>query len=152
MKASLIDRLAQKLEELGYWEIKGLPDTLLPELESAETRQALAEVIIAVLDRWEVHVDNQAELLGRRDMGPILREKELPFDADLLQRVGNLLGIERALKTLYPYTPTARDQWVWQPNESLDGLPPLQVMLEEGLLGIRRVRKLLESQVRTGQA
>jgi hypothetical protein len=147
MKTTFTDKLAARLREWSLQDGEGLPDTLVPELKGAETRQALAEVIIALLNRWELHIDNQGELLGITDMGRILQERQLPDDVELLQRMGHLLAIERALKNLYPYAPTDRDRWVWKPNEYFTGKSPLQIMLEEGVSGIRRVRKGIESEL-----
>jgi hypothetical protein len=76
--------------------------TLLPELHSLDTRQALTESVLAVLDDWGIHPAKQAELLGVRDISPLREGQPLPDDPDVLERVGQLLGIERALKRLYP--------------------------------------------------
>jgi hypothetical protein len=103
-----------------------------------------------LFQQWQLHEFNQAELLGCRDMGEILRQKILPQNPDMLQRVGHLLGIARALRALYPYTPTAREHWVWRVNENLANKMPLEVMLAEGLPGIRRVRAQLENAVKAG--
>lgn len=146
--------LQELLSRIEAWNIQAesdLPDTLLPVLESEEARQALAEVIIDLFQRWHLQEPDQAALLGRRDKGEILQQNILPREPKLLQRVGHLLGIARALKELYPYTPAARDHWVWRVNSKLANRMPLEVMLTEGLPGIRRIRTLLEKAVRTGQ-
>lgn len=116
--------------------------TLLPEVHSPETRQALAEAVLAVLDGWGVHPAKQAELLGLADTAPLRQGQPLPADPAVLKRVGHLLGIERALKRLYPDDPASRHAWLMLPASELGGLPPLRVMLD-GVEGIKRVRALL---------
>lgn len=118
--------------------------TLLPELHSPETRQALAGAILAVLDGWGIHPAKQAELLGLTDLAPLKQGQPLPDDPKVLERAGHLLGIERALKRLYPDDPASRHASLMLPLAELSGQPPLLVMLG-GVDGIKEVRTLLES-------
>lgn len=150
METSFLQKLLSSLEALGVDAESGLPETLLHRLESEESRQALTELIIELFQQWNVHGLNQAQLLGCRDLGDVLQKNILPQEPEVLQRVGHLLGIARALKVLYPYTPTVRDHWVWRENQNLANKIPMEVMLAEGLPGIRRVRALLEKAVKAG--
>ena len=118
--------------------------TLLPEVHSAETRQALAEAILAVLGGWGVYPAKQAELLGLADIAPLTQGRPLPDDPGVLERAGHLLGIERALKRHYPDDPAARHSWLMFPATELGGQAPLRVMFD-GMDGIKRVRSLLEA-------
>lgn len=118
--------------------------TLLPEIHTPETRQALAEAVFAVLGEWGVYPAKQAELLGLADIAPLNQAQPLPDDPAVLERAGHLLGIERALKRHYPYDPAERHGWLMFPVAELGGQPPLRVMLD-GLEGIKRVRSLLEA-------
>lgn len=119
--------------------------TLLPELHEPGTRLALAGAVLGVLDEWGIHPAKQAELLGLTDIGPLRQGHPLPDDADVLERVGHLLAIERALKRLYPDDPASRHASLMLPVAELGGQPPLLMMLH-GMDGIRRVRALLESE------
>ena len=118
--------------------------TLLPEIHSAETRQALAESVLAVLDGWGIHPAKQAELLGLPDLAPLRQGRPLPDGPAVLERAGHLLGIERALKRLYPHDPASRHAWLMLPDAELGEQPPLRVMLD-GVEGIKRVRKRIEA-------
>ena len=118
--------------------------TLLPAVHSPETRQALAEAVLAVLGDWGVAPAKQAELLGLADAAPLSQGQPLPDDPGVLERAGHLLGIERALKRRYPDDPAARHAWLMLPAAELGGQPPLRVMLD-GVEGIKRVRSLLEA-------
>jgi hypothetical protein len=122
--------------------------TLLPELHSPATRQALAEAILSVLDGWGIHPAKQAELLGMTDVASLKQGQALPDDPGVLERAGHLLAIERALKQLYPDDPASRHASLMLPLAELGGQPPLLVMLG-GVDGIKQVRALLESPRRT---
>lgn len=94
------------------------------------------------------HPVKQAELLGLADIAPLRQGQSLPDDPGVLERAGHLLGIERALKQLYPDDPASRYASLMLPAAGLDGHPPLLVMLS-GVVGIKRVRALLESARKT---
>jgi len=150
MKIPFLDKLLSNIElRLNHGDAAPA-ETLLTQLESRESRQAMAEVVLALFERWELHAVNQAELLGCATVKPIMQQKILPQDAGMLQRVGHLLAIGRALKALYPYAPAERDQWVRRAHEKLGGNTPLEVMLSDGLSGIRRVRDLVEMSLKDG--
>jgi len=118
--------------------------TFLPELHSPATRQALAVATLNVLDGWGIHPAKQAALLGLTDIAPLKQGQPLPDDSSVLERAGHLLGIERALKRIYPNDPASRQASLMLPLTELGGQPPLQVMLGS-VDGIKQVRALLES-------
>ena len=124
-----------------------MTDTLLPQLKDPEARAALVEAIFALFERWHVHELNQARLLGVDSVSEIKRNK-FPDDASqVLENIGQLLAIDRALFKFFPYEPTARDQWVFVPQSKLGNETPFAIMLEQGLEGIRKVRELLEEKL-----
>jgi hypothetical protein len=151
MKKTLLEKL---FDDLEAWSLKGetaLPETQLPGLTSDEALQALAEVVMALFQQWKVHGVNQAALLGRPEIDDLINKGGLPRDKELLERIGHLMAISRGLKRLYPYAPTVRDHWVWRHHEALAKKTPMEVMLAEGLSGMRRVRALLEQQLEGGR-
>ena len=121
-----------------------MPDTLLPQLEESEAREAVAEAVMAIFSRWGLHEVNQARLLGLSNVLKI-REKFREADQDILERAGYLLAIDRGLLKRYPLEPSKRDRWVFTANDNLDGLTPLAVMLEKGTRGIAVIKALVES-------
>jgi hypothetical protein len=124
-----------------------MTDTLLPQLEDPEARKALVEAIFALFERWHVHELNQARLLGIDSVSDIKNNK-FPDDASqVLENIGQLLAIDRALLKFFPYEPTARDQWIFVPQPKLENETPLTIMLEQGIEGIRKVRELLEERL-----
>lgn len=61
-------------------------------------------------------------------------------------RVGLLLHIHKMLRILYPRNPELRYSWVSQRNRAIDNLTPMELMKEEGLIGIFKVARYLEAQ------
>jgi hypothetical protein len=123
-------------------------ETLFPQLQDPEARKAVAEVLIALFDRWQLHELNQAQLLGLDSIYSLRRDKMLPNTPAVLERAGHLLAIDRALLKQYPYRSGYRDRWVTipsEPSDSFGGESPLQVMLTRGIEGIREVQEYLES-------
>lgn len=119
-----------------------MTETLLPQMNTPEARQAAIEAVLTLLRRWGLHEAKQAELLGLRDIAAVA-ESGLPPDEDIvLERAGHLLAIGRLLKQLYT-DEAAADWWVTSPYDGLDGVAPVTLMLK-GVEGIKRVRTFLE--------
>lgn len=97
---------------------------------------------------WELTLDEQMILLGETNRS-LFEECRSNRDAQLtlgqLERVSHLLGIYKSLQILLP---TTADGWVKRPNQGslFGGRTPLDVMLAEGLEGLRKVRLLLGAQ------
>ncbi|MDD5286061.1 MAG: MbcA/ParS/Xre antitoxin family protein, partial [Desulfuromonadaceae bacterium] len=68
----------------------------------------------------------------------------LPESRDTLDRVGWLMAIHKALGLLYPYNEDVRYSWVTRRNKAFDNLTPLDVMREQGIIGIARVSRYLD--------
>ncbi|SCZ64083.1 antitoxin Xre/MbcA/ParS toxin-binding domain-containing protein [Thiohalomonas denitrificans] len=121
--------------------------TFLPELQSEESRRAVAEASVALLDRWGLDEGQEKLLLGIDAVGPYREGEPLPEKPDVLARAGQLLAIDRALKRRYADDPMMRDHWVKFPNPALGNFTPLLVMLG-GREGLERVRAAAESPFR----
>ncbi|WP_303905909.1 antitoxin Xre/MbcA/ParS toxin-binding domain-containing protein [Thiohalomonas denitrificans] len=118
--------------------------TFLPELQSEESRRAVAEASVALLDRWGLDEGQEKLLLGIDAIRPYREGEPLPDNLDVLARAGQLLAIDRALKKRYADDPMMRDNWVKFPNPALGDFTPLLVMLG-GPDGLVRVRDVAES-------
>ena len=85
----------------------------------------------------------------RCDTSILLQRRCLPRTegqhAALLQRLGNLLGIWKALAILFPQNEVA-DQWLHRPNDNFPfmGEPPLALM-QFSLEGLAQVRRHLDA-------
>lgn len=107
---------------------------------------------MALFERWNLSTDVQLSLLGlspesRKLLGLYRRgERGLPASRDALDRAGYLLGMHKALRLLFPENPRLRYGWINLRNRQLEGRTPLEVMLEEGLVGFARVARFLDFQ------
>jgi hypothetical protein len=70
----------------------------------------------------------------------------LPNTRDTLDRAGFLLGIHKGLRLLFPEDPALRYDWVKRRNRLLDERTPLEVMLDEGLVGLARIARFVDFQ------
>lgn len=124
----------------------------VPNLADEATRIDLARVVATLFSRWQLPADVQLALLG---MSPESRkvlalyrrgERALPNARDTLDRAGYLLGIHKSLRLLFPEDETLRFSWVQRRNRLLGDRTPLQVMVEDGLLGLARVARFVDFQ------
>ena len=119
------------------------------DLESAESRKALATLVIKLFHLWDLDTASQLELLGlspksRSMLSKYAKGDALPATRDMYDRVGWLLAIHKALRLLYPRNEDIRYSWVNRRNVAFDNLSPLDVMREQGIIGIARVARYLD--------
>jgi hypothetical protein len=113
-------------------------------------RIELAHVIMALFDAWKVAPEQQVALLGlpastkARSLTRYRQGTPFPDDAHLLARVENFLSINSALHTTFPHSQAMARLWITTPNRSFSNHSPLQVMLEQGMEGIRQIRRHLD--------
>jgi hypothetical protein len=122
---------------------------LRPDLDSEESRQKLTKMIMRLFDHWELTTADQLELLGlsansRRMLTQYRKKGVLPNNRDMQDRIGWLLVIHQNLRTLYPENPELCYSWINRRNQHLVNWTPLEVMKNQGLIGIFRVAQLLE--------
>ncbi|MDQ3511767.1 MAG: DUF2384 domain-containing protein [Pseudomonadota bacterium] len=124
----------------------------LPDIHAETTRKKLAQMVASLFAKWELNSEEQLTLLG---MSPESRkvlnqyrqgERALPNTRDTLDRAGYLLGIHKGLRLLFPENPGMRYGWVKNRNQMLGGKTPLEVMLEDGLLGVARMARFIDFQ------
>ena len=121
------------------------PQPALPDPRTRESRVQLARVIVSLLDHWQLGSTDQALLLGlsaesRSTLARYRRGEPLADSADLLARVGHLLGIHKALRILFPHDRDLAYRWVSAPNRRFGERAPIEIMKQgfEGLLAVRR--------------
>jgi hypothetical protein len=122
-------------------------ETLVPHLKDEQARKALAEAVTALFDRWELSPADQLIVLGLTDLEEVARYREggpLSNDPDLLERVGHLLAIHRALQDVYESDPVLCDRWMLAKDFLLGNRSPLEVVRQEGLEGLKVIRRSLE--------
>ena len=98
---------------------------------------------------WQLSVAEQRALLGWPAASTYHKYKSGDHAAlsfDTLTRLSLLLGIYKSLQVLYP-TPRFADAWIRMPNTNpiFGGAPPLALMIDGGIDGLYRVRRLLDA-------
>ena len=120
------------------------PDPQTRKRLSAPALRAFFNVAAA----WGLSVTEQRALLGWPAASTYHKYKAgdhgaLPFDT--LTRLSLVLGIYKSLQVLYPEAAFA-DAWVRMPNSHplFGGRPAIDVMVDAGIDGLYRVRRLLD--------
>jgi transcriptional regulator with XRE-family HTH domain len=115
------------------------------DLRSRASRERLAKMVVALLDHWQLPLNDQAALLGlsaqsRSTIARYRRGEPFGDSADLLARAGHLLGIHKALRILFAHDRDLAYRWVSAPNRRFGERAPLEIMKQgfEGLLAVRR--------------
>ncbi|MGQ0620591.1 MAG: antitoxin Xre/MbcA/ParS toxin-binding domain-containing protein [Panacagrimonas sp.] len=116
---------------------------------SRQDRARMAKMLMSLFEQWGIDVSTQAELLGlsktsRTAIAKYKKGAPLPDSRDLIDRVGNLFGIHKSLRLLYPHNRELVYSWLSLRNRSLDNRTPLEIMLEQGLPGIAAMRGYLD--------
>ncbi len=118
-------------------------------LEGADERKKLAKMVTRLFELWRLSTADQLELLGlsrtsRSQLSKYRKGEALPSSRDMLDRIGWLLSIHKSLRLLYPRNENIRYTWVNCKNRILNEQRPLDVMKEQGLLGIAGVARYLD--------
>ncbi len=127
------------------------PSSAAPPIspETEHDRLKLTQMVMRLFVLWEISTADQLEVLGlsansRRMLTQYRKGKALPNNRDMQDRLGWLLVIHQDLRTLYPENIELSYTWVHRRNRHLNNWTPLEVMKEQGFLGIFRVAQLLE--------
>ena len=119
------------------------------DIESSDARKKLALMVTRLLDRWKISTADQLELLGlsrtsRAQISKYRNGGAVPSSRDMLDRIGWLLSIHKSLRLLYPRNEHVRYTWVKRRNKILDDQRPLDIMKNQGLIGVARVARYLD--------
>lgn len=117
--------------------------TFLPGIRDDEALDALSETIVGVLDQWGIQDPERHQLLGTEQCSES-DSARLINEPGMLERVGHLLAIDRALGKEDSATHRLAAWWMRTPHPALSGKSPLEVMLSEGVRGMKTVRAILE--------
>jgi len=118
---------------------------------SKEGRVALAKMVTKLFDLWAIGTTDQAALLGlsessRSTIARYKKGEPLADSRDLFDRVSHLLAIHRSLRILFPKNREIVYKWPTIPNRQFEGRSPVQVIREQGFLGLLIVRRHLDFQ------
>jgi len=122
-----------------------------PTLPSDEERAQLAYMVLALFKRWGLEESQKLTLLGlspraKKRLEAHKKGRPLDPDPETLGRASGLLSIHNHLADRFPGDDDTRTYtWVVTPQPGLDDRRPLDIMLEEGVPGIRRVLEHLQA-------
>lgn len=121
------------------------------DFHDESTRADITLLVMRLFERWGLDSTAQLNLLGlsatsRAMLSRYRRGSSLPATRDLLDRVGWLLSTHKALRLLYPQNAELRYSWVSRRHGAFDHRTPLEVMMEDGLIGIAKVARYLDWQ------
>jgi len=123
-----------------------------PPLSDARSRRSLASALMRLFDQWKLDNASRLDLLGLSANSRALLtryrkgEAGLPTSRDALDRAGWLLAIHKALRLLYPQNESLRHSWVRRRNQAFDNRTPLEVMREQGIIGLAHISRYLDYQ------
>lgn len=120
------------------------------DLDSEQSRKQAAQLVTKLFEHWQLDQASQLNLLGLSENSRSLLNqyrqgsKGLPAARDVRDRVGWLLACHKALRLLYPRNEALRYSWIKRRNATFDGRAPLDIMKEQGLIGVARVARYLD--------
>jgi hypothetical protein len=110
---------------------------------------AARKAFFKIGDAWKIRDEDAKQLLGGISNGAFYQLKagqsKTPLDQDRLVRVSLMVGIFKALNTLY--SQKLADAWISLPNSNpmFAGDTPLAYMVKGGQPAMMRVRQLLDA-------
>ncbi len=125
--------------------LKDLPATA----RTRDERVVLARAVTRLFELWQLPSADQLMLLGLNETNRIALQRyakgeALAANRDLLERVGHLLGIHKALKLLFPKNAEIVTGWMSSPNARFDGATPVEMARRFGFAGLLMVRGTLD--------
>lgn len=122
---------------------------LRPPARTRDERVILARAATKLFQLWGLGAADQLMLLGLNESNRIALQRyakgeALAANRDLLERVGHLLGIHKALKLLYPRNPELVSGWMASPNAKFEGATPIDIVRRFGFAGLLMVRGTLD--------
>jgi hypothetical protein len=131
-----------------------LPADLSNKRVQKRLSPAARKAFFKIAAAWKIRDEEAKQLLGGISNGAFYQmkagETKTPLDQDRLTRVSLLVGIFKALNTLY--SQKLADSWIALPNTNpmFAGESPLAYMVKGGQPAMIRVRQLLDARTVAG--
>jgi len=108
----------------------------------------MLRAVLRLFEHWQLSAAEARTLLG--DPSPRTHQRwrageVAALPRDTVFRLGTLLGIHKALRTLFA-DPARAHGWVRRPNTAFGGASALDVMLQGAPTDLARVRALLDAE------
>ena len=123
------------------------PPEFRPTPISDEEAQAMFRAVVNLFSQWEITDEQAATLLDFpiRTYRRWKAEGAGRIDRDGKARLSNLMGIHKALRTIFR-EPQRAYAWIKAPNTAYGGRTALDVMLGGELTDLMRVRRYLDAE------
>jgi uncharacterized protein (DUF2384 family) len=122
---------------------------ILAQTDISTDPGALARMIMALFDHWQLSTEDQATLLGlaagnRAALARYRKGEAIGSSRDQYERVGHLLGIHKNLRLLFPANRDLAYRWMSTPNRAFEHRTPVEVVREWGFAGLLVLRTYLD--------
>ena len=127
-----------------------MTDSITDQVLSLEDRNSLTKAIMNILDTWGMQAAEQVAILDLPEKTPkrMLRryrdDTPFPDTPEVMRRLEHIIGIADALRTTYPHNPQMGSIWMRRSNDRVQNKSPLQLIYDEGLDGILKIRTHLD--------
>jgi uncharacterized protein (DUF2384 family) len=109
--------------------------------------QAMATAVITLFDRWNLSPAQRSIVLGGTQQTTLDRWRRGEFDPitqELAVRLSLLMGIHKALRTLF-LDDTRAYAWVSTPNADFEERPPIDTLMDGDIEGFAQIRSYLDA-------
>lgn len=117
---------------------------------SPKNQVEITRQIMRILDEWELSGKDIIKLLGLpskirlRNLDRFRDGEAFPASQTTCERIEHIAGIADALRTSFPRNAHMGILWMHTPHRRFQNLPPLTLLSEQGLEGLRMVRSELD--------
>ena len=121
----------------------------LPNTGTA-SRRGIVDAFAKICERWGLHFDEMMILLGYQTdhvVGQqVLAGGIVPTSQDVRDRVGYVIGISLGLGALFGEVVRAEIDWLKYPRAELNGMSPLEHMLEGHMASLLVVAEMVKQE------
>lgn len=117
---------------------------------SSQNQIDLTRNIMRVLDEWKLAGKDIIKLLNLpskvrlRNLDRYRDGEAFPISEETSERIEHIIGIADALRTSFPRNAHMGIIWMHTPHRRFQNQPPLTILSEQGLKGLRMVRSELD--------
>ena len=110
----------------------------------------ITKTVMKVLDTWNLTTEETVAVLGlskntrKRELDKYRTLKAFPKNETIIKRLSHIVGISDALRTTFPRNINMSEKWMKSQHRRFDNETPLNVILEEGINGLCKVRSELD--------
>ncbi len=121
----------------------------VPRPDPAEDKGALAQMVMTLMDHWQLDTEDQLALLGlapgnRAALARYRKGDPIGSSRDQYERVGHLLSIHKSLRLLFPRQRELAYRWMTTPNRAFEHRTPVALVREWGFAGLLALRAYLD--------